>query len=98
MPWWGLDPMGQRLTQAQLMYQAPPAPAPAPAPAQVQQQPQPAPDYAEQAVAMMTQKMLDQGLIKPKPGWGPDQYILSSDVSRYAPWRNGGSQYNFWGG
>ena len=27
MPWWGLDPFGQPLTQEQMMYQAPPAPA-----------------------------------------------------------------------
>jgi hypothetical protein len=32
MPWWGLDPFGQPLTQEQMMYQAPPPP-PAPEPA-----------------------------------------------------------------
>jgi hypothetical protein len=37
MPWWGLDPMGQPLTQEQMMYQAPPAPPPG----QQQQQQQP---------------------------------------------------------
>jgi hypothetical protein len=29
MPWWGLDPMSQPLTQQEMMYQAPPKPAPA---------------------------------------------------------------------
>jgi hypothetical protein len=38
MPWWGLDPMGQPLTQEQMMYQAPPAPPPG----QQQQAQQPA--------------------------------------------------------
>jgi hypothetical protein len=28
MPWWGLDPFGQPLTQEQMMYQAPPPPLP----------------------------------------------------------------------
>jgi hypothetical protein len=37
MPWWGLDPFGQPLTQEQMMYQAPPAPPPG----QQQQQQQP---------------------------------------------------------
>jgi hypothetical protein len=32
MPWWGLDPFGQPLTQEQMMYQAPPPP-PVPEPA-----------------------------------------------------------------
>jgi hypothetical protein len=36
MPWWGLDPMGQPLTQEQMMYQAPPPP-----PEQQQQAQQP---------------------------------------------------------
>ncbi|WBC28586.1 hypothetical protein TPMD04_35 [Thiohalocapsa phage LS06-2018-MD04] len=32
MPWWGLDPMSQPLTQQEMMYQAPPKPAPIIAP------------------------------------------------------------------
>jgi hypothetical protein len=32
MPWWGLDPFGQPLSQEQMMYQSPPPP-PAPEPA-----------------------------------------------------------------
>jgi hypothetical protein len=32
MPWWGLDPMGQRLTQEQMTYQQPQPQASAPAP------------------------------------------------------------------
>ena len=70
-------------------YQAPVLPPPVQAPVQPQQ-----PYLSPEALqAMMTQQMLDMGLIKSDWHGG---YVLSSDTGRYQPWRNGGSQYNFW--
>jgi len=45
MPWWGLDPFGQQLTQEQMMYQAPP---PEQQQAPVQQAPQISPQQLQQ--------------------------------------------------
>ena len=67
-------------------YQAPVLPPPVQAPVQ----PQLSPEAFQPSVM---QQLLDAGLIKPN---GLGGYVLSSDTGRYQPWRNGGSQYNFW--
>jgi hypothetical protein len=100
MPWWGLDPFGQPLTQEQMMYQAP-------APAQQAPTPQ-SPQLSQEEMEQLIQEQIRRN--------NQDQYhfaqrgIQSSrdpnpylgNVPSAGPWSGGGlgipSDWNYSGG